>query len=96
VTDSKVVDYKQSDFKMEDFTKQNDEMFKSIEQTTFGKTDFTITEPAKMEFNMTGTKSFVTESNKVDESKHISMLHEAEARHSSQVEGLYTQISSQE
>ena len=31
VADNKVTEYKQSDFKIEDFTKQNDEMFKSIE-----------------------------------------------------------------
>lgn len=72
---------------MEDFTKQNEEMFKSIEQTTFGKTDFTISEPAKYEYTVTETKQ-VTEN--MDQGKNIAILQEAEARHQSQVDGLYS------
>lgn len=95
VADNKVTEYKQSDFKIEDFSKQNDEMFKSIEQTSFGKTEFTFAEPPKQEYNVTESKTYVVES-AVDESKNISMLHEAETRHQSQVDALHSQISSQE
>jgi sorbitol-specific phosphotransferase system component IIBC len=69
---------------MEEFTKQNEDMYKQIEQSTIVEDVYVA--PVKQEF--------VTSYNST--SNNNQLLQESEMRHSAKIESLYSQISSQE